>query len=142
MEEYRRILIPTDGSERVKTAVHKGVGLAQLVHGSVTALYVVDEQTFAHLDYQWEAISELLKKQGEEALRYVSERAAGVRVPVRTEVANGHPADEIVKAASRHDLIVMGTLGRTGLDHLLMGSVAEKVIRHAPCPVMVVRLKE
>ncbi|MBI4392701.1 MAG: universal stress protein [Euryarchaeota archaeon] len=141
MEEYKRILIPTDGSERVKTAVEKGVALASLTKGSVTALFVVDQQTFSHLDYQWEAINQLLTKQGEEAVSYVAELAAEAKVPIRTEIVSGHPADEIVKAASRHDLIVMGTLGRTGLDHLLMGSVAEKVMRHAPCPVMVVRLK-
>jgi nucleotide-binding universal stress UspA family protein len=57
------------------------------------------------------------------------------------EVATGHPAEAIVRFAAERgvDLIVMGTHGRTGLQHVLLGSVAEKVVRLAPCPVMTVR---
>jgi nucleotide-binding universal stress UspA family protein len=57
------------------------------------------------------------------------------------EVATGHPADTIVRIAQERgaDLIVMGTHGRTGLQHVLLGSVAEKVVRLAPCPVLTVR---
>jgi nucleotide-binding universal stress UspA family protein len=57
------------------------------------------------------------------------------------EVAVGHPADTIVRVAQQRsaDLIVMGTHGRTGLQHVLLGSVAEKVVRLAPCPVLTVR---
>ena len=59
------------------------------------------------------------------------------------EVAVGHPADTIVRVAQERgaDLIVMGTHGRTGLQHVLLGSVAEKVVRLAPCPVLTVRDK-
>ncbi len=63
-------------------------------------------------------------------------------IDVRTIVEEGAPADEIIKASKAYDLIVMGTLGRTGLSHLLMGSVAEKVVRFAHCPVMVIRTVE
>ncbi len=57
------------------------------------------------------------------------------------EIASGHPADAIVRLAQEKnaDLIVMGTHGRTGLQHVLLGSVAEKVVRLAPCPVLTVR---
>ncbi|MCK4718510.1 MAG: universal stress protein, partial [Thermoplasmata archaeon] len=54
----------------------------------------------------------------------------------------GSQAHAIVEEAKEHDLIVMGTLGRTGLGRLLLGSVAERVMRHAPCPVMLIRIKE
>ena len=61
----------------------------------------------------------------------------GVRITGK--VVYGHPADEIIKISKDYDLIVMGSLGRTGVSHLLMGSVAEKVVRFAYCPVLVVR---
>jgi nucleotide-binding universal stress UspA family protein len=64
---------------------------------------------------------------------------------VATRLLTGVPWDEIVSAArsdSAVDLIVIGTHGRTGLAHVLLGSVAEKVVRHAPCPVLVVRGRE
>ncbi len=61
---------------------------------------------------------------------------------VKTLVIEGSPANEIITASKDYDLIVMGSLGRTGLSHLLMGSVAEKVVRHASCPVLVVRAPE
>lgn len=59
------------------------------------------------------------------------------------EVARGQPADAIIQFAQERDvdLIVMGTHGRSGLQHVLLGSVAEKVVRHAPCPVLTVRYK-
>ena len=59
------------------------------------------------------------------------------------EIAAGHPAEAIVRVAQERkaDLIVMGTHGRTGLQHVLLGSVAEKVVRLAPCPVLTVRYK-
>jgi len=63
-------------------------------------------------------------------------------VPVQVKVAVGRPAEEILRVAREEkvDLIVMGTHGRTGLRHLLLGSVAEAVTRHAPCPVFTVRI--
>ena len=64
--------------------------------------------------------------------------------PWEVEVATGHPADAIVRVAQdrKADLIVMGTHGRTGLQHVLLGSVAEKVVRLAPCPVLTVRHRQ
>lgn len=63
---------------------------------------------------------------------------------VRIEVVAGDPASEILRRARTHgiDLVVVGTHGRTGLKHLVLGSVAERVVRQAPCPVLVVRSKE
>jgi len=69
------------------------------------------------------------------------EKGKKIGVEVETLVVEGIPAKEILDVAEERkiDIIVMGTLGRTGLERLLLGSVAEKVIRHAPCPVFVVR---
>jgi nucleotide-binding universal stress UspA family protein len=63
----------------------------------------------------------------------------GCAAAVRCRVAVGDPADRIVRAARSADLVVMATAGRTGLAHLLIGSVAEKVVRHATVPVLTIR---
>jgi len=60
-------------------------------------------------------------------------------VNVTPKVVEGSPAKKIVDEAENYDLVVMGTLGRTGISKLLLGSVAERVVRFAPCPVLVVR---
>ena len=66
----------------------------------------------------------------------------GAKAPrVAVLVTVGHPANEIVRAAAKADTIVMATMGRTGLGHLLIGSVAEKVVRHSPVPVLTMRAK-
>jgi nucleotide-binding universal stress UspA family protein len=74
-------------------------------------------------------------------LRDFADKILKEAVPVQVNVAVGTPAEEILRVAREEkvDLIVMGTHGRTGLRHLLLGSVAEEVTRHAPCPVFTVR---
>jgi nucleotide-binding universal stress UspA family protein len=62
----------------------------------------------------------------------------GVNVS-KKKLVEGHPAEEIIKEAKENDLIVIGSKGKTGLDRLLLGSVAENVARHASCPVMIVK---
>jgi nucleotide-binding universal stress UspA family protein len=74
----------------------------------------------------------------------VADAAAKVGVPVETKVATGIPSEDIARVARElpADLIIMGTHGRAGMSHLLLGSVAEKVVRGAPCPVLTVRKEE
>src|SRR5262245_31264863 len=134
----RTILHPTDYSERSEIAFQLACSLARDHHARVIALHVMPP---------------LL--QGEDVVRYPSgddsERRwreqllqtqfPGSHVRVEYQVVEGEPATEIVRMAGELncDLIVMGTHGRTGLRRLLMGSVAEKVLRTAPCPVLTVR---
>ncbi|MGE5849127.1 MAG: universal stress protein, partial [Candidatus Methylomirabilota bacterium] len=77
-------------------------------------------------------------------LQEVADAGARAGVPVETRVVTGIPYDDILRigAELRADLIIMGTHGRTGVSHLFMGSVAEKVVRRAPCPVLTVRQAE
>lgn len=144
MPRYERILIPTDGSSESHDLVAHGIDLAQAVGGRVTGFYVLDDTPFASLpgDISWNAVYEMLKEEGRKALADIEAAAGNAKVPCATKMAEGHPADEIIKECADHDLAVMGTHGRSGLDHLLMGSVAEKVTRHAPCPVLIIRLKK
>jgi nucleotide-binding universal stress UspA family protein len=144
MEEIKKILIPTDGSEYTKVAVKKGLSLAKLLNAEVTALYVINEAAFTAIppDSLITDIYSLLKTEGEKALQYVIDEGASIGVNVKKMMTEGDPAESIVNVGEHFDLIVMGTLGRTGLSRLMIGSVAEKVVRHAACPIMIVRAKE
>jgi universal stress protein A len=90
------------------------------------------------------SLVEVVRRNAEEALaQFVGEASkAGVRIRA-ARADRGSPAHAIVDAAKlgNYDLIVLGTHGRTGLSHMLIGSVAERVVRHAPCPVLSVRAR-
>ena len=140
-ELFKKILIATDGSKRTQNAVETGIELAKQHNSKVYAIYVVDTVTFTSIpmDVTWENMYQLLKDEGEEAVSRVKEAAQGV--DVETQVLEGNPAVELTKFAKDNgiELIVVGTLGKSGIDRLLLGSVAEKVVRIAPCPVMVIK---
>ncbi|MFA5772108.1 MAG: universal stress protein [Thermoplasmata archaeon] len=144
MEEIKKILIPTDGSEYTKLAVKKGLSLAKLLNAEVTALYVINEAAFTAIppDSLITDIYSLLKTEGENVLQYVVDEGAEMGVKVEKMITEGETAESIIEVGEHFDLIVVGTLGRTGLSRLMIGSVAENVVRHATCPVMVVRAKD
>lgn len=142
-ELYRNILIATDGSENTSRAISYGIEMAKLSGATVHALYVLDTSSFSSIpmDTGWEAMYELLKKEGKRAVSVVKEAGDAVGVEVKEVVGEGHPSKEIILFAEQNniDLIVMGTLGKSGIDRFLLGSVAEKVVRNSKKPVMVVR---
>ncbi len=140
---FRKILIATDGSEYTKNAVDYGIDIAKNSGAKLHAIYVVDTAAFASIpmDAAWESMYELLRQEGDLAIKYVTERAEPEGVEVEGNLVEGHPADEIIKFSEKNEisLIVMGTLGKSGLDRFLLGSVAEKVVRNSRIPVLVVR---
>ncbi|MDT3434543.1 universal stress protein [Haloarcula sp. 1CSR25-25] len=138
---YDRILVPTDGSPGTRDVLTHAEALAA-THGSeIHALYVVDTGRFSTLPNEptWESVTDSLHREGEMALDTV-ERLVGEGVSVARATAEGSPSREIVDYASQHgcDLIVMGTHGRGGIDRLLLGSVAERVVRSSHVPVVTV----
>jgi nucleotide-binding universal stress UspA family protein len=139
--QFDRILIPTDGSPTSHVALETGLEMARLMDSEVTGLYVMDNSAYAAFpgELEWDAIKDMLAQESEAALGAVEEACETHGLPCQVRVREGHPADEILAAAEDHDLIVMGTHGRSGLEHLLLGSVTEKVIRHSTCPVLIVR---
>ena len=140
---YKKILIATDGSEYTKSAIDYGIELAKNTGAKLYAIYVIDTAAFASIpmDAAWESMYELLKQEGDDATGYVADKARAEDLEVEQHTIEGHPAEEIRKFAEGNsiDLIVMGTLGKTGLDRFLLGSVAEKVVRTSKIPVLVVR---
>lgn len=141
---FERILVPTDGSQTSQHALQTALDVAATMGSSVTGLYVMDSSAYAAFpgDLEWESIRQMLERESEEALAEVRELCEQQGTSCQAMVREGHPAEEIIEASREHDLVVMGTHGRSGLEHLLMGSVTEKVIRHAPVPVLVVRTPE
>ncbi len=141
---FKNIMIPTDGSEYTKTAVKKGLMLAKALDAKVTAYYILDQTAFVNIpmDATTLNIYSLLEKEGKEAVDYVKGMGEDMGVEVEVWIDEGSPVRRIIDASKDFDIIVMGTLGRSGMSKLLMGSVAEKVARLAKCPVMVVRAKE
>jgi nucleotide-binding universal stress UspA family protein len=143
---YDKILIATDGSEYTKNAVDYGIDIAKSTGAKLFAIYVVDTAAFASIpmDAAWESMYELLKQEGDMAIKYVAQRAEAEGLEVEGNLIEGHPADEIIRYSEKNSisLIVMGTLGKSGLDRFLLGSVAEKVVRNSKIPVLVVRGKK
>jgi nucleotide-binding universal stress UspA family protein len=141
MNSFKKILIPTDGSEYTKTAIAKGLALAKSMDADVTAMYVVDQTSFINfpMDSTIVSVYSLLEKEGKEAVDYIVAEGQKIGVKVTPVIEEGAPARKITEASKNFDLIVMGTLGRTGVSKILLGSVAEKVVRYAQCPVMVIR---
>lgn len=139
---YDRVLVPTDGSPASRRAIEHAVDLADTHDAELHALYVINTASFASLPTEgsWEGVSDMLSREGESALEAVREVATRQDIPIETVQLDGAPSREIVRYAEENgcDLIVMGTHGRGGIDRLLLGSVAEKVVRSSTIPVLTI----
>lgn len=144
MDEMKKILIATDGSEYTKEAVTTGLKLAKVLDAEVTALYVIDQTSFVTfpVDSSIVSVYPQLENEGKRAVEEVKREGEALGVKVTPVVAEGSPTRKIVEMAADFDLVVIGTLGRSALGKLFIGSVAERVTRYAPCPVLVVRSKK
>jgi nucleotide-binding universal stress UspA family protein len=144
--EFENILVATDGSKYSATAVSEALGLAKWNGSTLTVISVVPSElmTPSDIDFtitQREHIAEKEMHEAEKNAKAVKEAAQKEGVAVKAFVLSGRPADAIIETAQEKnaDLIVLGSHGRTGVERLLMGSVAERVIVLASCPVLVVK---
>jgi nucleotide-binding universal stress UspA family protein len=142
---FKKIMVATDGSICSRLAANNGIELARLSGGTVYAIYVVSTDYFSSMavDMDWERMREALRKEGNQAVNYIKGVGELEGVVVEPVLLEGHPANELVRYAEEEkmDIIVMGTRGKTGLDRLLLGSVAENVVRNSKVPVMVIKEK-
>ena len=140
------ILIATDGSDRNRTAIEEGLKIARLCGSKIWAIYVVDTSVFAPVQYGTAMagpgkteVNRELDDETEQIATRVRDLAGGV--PVNMVIREGRPAAEIIRFAAekKADLIVIGSRGKGGIERLLLGSVADEVVRTAPCSVLVVK---
>jgi len=141
---YDDILLPTDGSDGTEAAVEHAAVLADRFDATVHVLSVIDSRNRFEsptVGLSSEAWTEAERERAGQAVE-ATVAALPDSVPTETERREGVPHAEILDAAADTDMVVMGTHGRTGLGHYLIGSVAEKVVRRSPVPVVTVRLSE
>lgn len=142
----KTILVPTDFSDTANAAVRCAAGLAETFGSSLTLLNVVEDAVVMGLTADVGApvsrrlIDDALSEAAAKLDRALADTLLN-RPGVERAVVAGDPYESILRYASERqvDLIVMGTHGRTGFAHLLLGSVAERVVRTSPCPVLTVR---
>ncbi len=144
---YQRILVPIDGSATSARALQEAIKLAggkarlRLIY-VIEETYPLDAEGYAFIDYA--ALQEAARKTGERALAQAAEivRKSGITAETELLEATGKRVASVIDSEAlnwRADLIVIGTHGRSGLNRLLLGSVAESVVRGASVPVLLVR---
>src|SRR5262245_54380153 len=164
-EMFTSILVPVDFSAYSADALRYAAGIAERFASSIIVLHVIPRETTTHAVYQRlghgalpllgsaspTSAAEVPPEVAEEVVGDLRERvytalqeflsAPIAHYPVELRVLAGHPFERILETAVREKvaLIVLGTHGRTGLTHAIMGSVAERVVRLAPCPVLTVK---
>ncbi len=139
---FNKIVLAVDGSEISKNAVKYAIELAKQSKGTVIAIHVIPPIDVMDIEtFRPEKILEGLKEEGKKILSEVDELAAKADVKVQTSIETGIPFEKISAVAETLgcDLIIMGSHGRTGIGKVLIGSVTERVISRATCPVLVVR---
>ncbi|SDR40089.1 universal stress protein [Natronobacterium texcoconense] len=137
---YRNVLVPTDGSEPAARAVEQAVEIADRFDATLHVLFAADVDDRTPWDLSGSQVVESVRDHGQALVDGVAERAPD-DLEVTTAVVDGDPRDAIRAYAEDEgiDVIVMGTHGRRGVDRLLLGSVAEHVMRNADCSVLVTR---
>ena len=144
---FRRILVPHDLSDPATAAVRVAADLAEVHGGRITLLHVLTPFYSGpgyptQEEIAWTPPAEIARER-ERRLAALARDVLGPRARrVTCRAVVGEAAPAILDAARRADVIVMATLGRSGLARFLIGSVAEKVVRHAPIPVLTVRAQE
>lgn len=140
---YDDILLPTDGSPGAEVAVDWGITLASLYDATVHTVYSVDT-TWVHGDSGMAAVHDQLEETGRGALETVKQRARAADIDVRASLGTG-PAGRVIRSYTDDhgvDIVVMGTRGRSGIGHFLLGSVTESVLRKVELPVCCVPMRE
>jgi universal stress protein A len=139
------ILVPVDFSDCSLQGLNYAIAFAEkfaaakiILLDAIEIAYPYNADGYAMYDLT--ALIKAAQKDGERQMRQFVERAKFGRVPFETVVKTGSPIDAVSTIVKDRnvDLIITSTHGRTGINHVLVGSVAEKIVRHAPCPVLVV----
>ena len=145
--DIKTILVPTDFSEYAAHAYQWALGLAAACHATVVLFHATPpiptlafSESVYYVDLE-KMEREMIAEAENRMTEFAGKKGMSV-VPVETRVGVGEAVWEICRIAEQEaaHLIIMGSHGRTGLAHVFLGSVAERVVRHAPCPVLVARM--
>jgi nucleotide-binding universal stress UspA family protein len=150
MPKLKKILVPVDHSDCSRVAMEYAMLLAEpfgakidVLHVAETPPYVGEDRTVVNpATGEPQLLSELLMQQAVKAeTEFLAPFVRDARIPIERSLLTGRPSNVIVEEAAKRgaDLIVMGTHGLSGFQRLIIGSVTERVLRSAPCPVVVVR---
>jgi nucleotide-binding universal stress UspA family protein len=145
LQPFRKVLCPIDFSEDSRRALAYAAELTAPGGAGITLLHVVEPAiTFSNLPMAEDNLQSLDRRATHELVRWASELETKVAVPVATEIRIGRPGVQTLTtldADPTFDLVIVGSHGRTGIRRVLLGSVAEQVLRHAACPVLVARAR-
>lgn len=142
---YDHILVATDGSENAADAIDEAVALADATGATLHGIYVIETRTaYDNAIVEPEEVERALREDGEEALARLDGRAAEAGIEAETAIRKGVPHEEIIDYAADHgvDLVVIGATGRSAFKTVLLGSTAERVLRQAAVPVLIVGAAE
>jgi universal stress protein A len=152
MLSLNKILVPTDLSESGARVLAEAQLFASTFSATIDLMYVwtppalaAPESVITNVGVMEQPLLEWLRVSASDMLSKFESDARSAGIPIHESFCDlGDPATAIVERAANggYDLLVLGTQGRTGLSHVLMGSVAEKVVRRAPCPVLTVRARK
>jgi nucleotide-binding universal stress UspA family protein len=145
---FRRILVPHDFSPQATVALKAAAALAREHRGRLTVLHVIvpfyvpADMSFGFTADTFPAPTTFVPEQRKHLEALVAKALRGQETPVTCRVDVGDASTCILDASRRCDSIIMSTAGRSGLSHLLIGSVAEKIVRHSHVPVLTIRVPE
>lgn len=143
MNTFKHILVPTDFSPSSEAAVDAAIDLAQRFDAKVTLLHVWQLPVYPYMEamLNLSAVASEVERAATEALEKQLQQVRSRFPAAQSVVQMGLPWQAIIEIvkAQQVDLVVMGTHGRRGFDHLILGSVAEKVVRLSPVPVLTIR---
>jgi nucleotide-binding universal stress UspA family protein len=137
LNEFKKILVPVDGSDLSNTAFHKALALSDIAGGVVDVIHVSEYPSPKPLDLGKPKDLDTEEK-GSRILKPYNILSEELKTKMSTILEHGDPAERIVERSTYYDIIVMGTKGRNPVASILLGSVAEEVARKACCPVMLI----
>ncbi len=138
---YHSLLVPFDGSESSKKALTRACELSKVDGAEVSVLYVIPRYEEMMDFFKTESVKKSLFQEAEKIVEGAKKLASALGVEIKAVVQEGHAGDKIVEIADtmKHDLIVVGTHGWSGVDKAIMGSTAERVIAYATCPILIAK---
>ena len=144
---FKRILVPVDYSVHSKNSLEYAAGLAERFGAKLDVVHVWDRPTYVPdtvvvvKEGESKSLADMIRENAEREMReFLATAKLPTGVAVTERLLSGDPATTLVEELGKgeHDLVVVGTHGRTGITHLILGSIAEKLVRSSPVPVLTV----